>query len=41
MTKYISIDPGKNKCGLILADFDTKRILKAVVIESQFLVWNI
>ncbi len=41
MTKYISIDPGKNKCGLILADFDTKRILKAVVIESQLLVWNI
>ena len=41
MTKYISIDPGKSKCGLIFADFDRKKILKAVVIESQFLVRNI
>ena len=41
MTKYISIDPGKYKCGLIFADFDSKKILKAVVIESQFLVRNI
>ena len=41
MTKYISIDPGKFKCGLIFADFDRKKILKAVVIESQFLVQDI
>ena len=41
MTKFISIDPGKYKCGLIFADFDSKKILKAVVIESQFLVRNI
>ena len=38
MTKFISIDPGKFKCGLILADFKSKRVLKALVIESIYLV---
>jgi len=41
MTKFISIDPGKCKCGLILADFKSKRVLKAIVIESRYLVENI
>ena len=41
MTKFISIDPGKCKCGLILADFKSKRVLKAIVIESRYLVKNI
>jgi len=41
MTKYISIDPGKCKCGLIFADFKSKRVLKAIVIESRYLVPNI
>ena len=41
MTKYISIDPGKCKCGLILADSERKIILKAIVIESSLLVDNI
>ena len=41
MTKYISIDPGKFKCGLIFADFESKKIIKAVVIDSQLLVQNI
>ena len=41
MTKYISIDPGKCKCGLIFADFKSKKILKAIVIESKYLVQNI
>jgi len=41
MTKYISIDPGKCKCGLILADFKSKRVLKAQVVESRYLVQNI
>ena len=38
MTRYISIDPGKYKCGLIFADFKSKRVLKAIVIESKYLV---
>ena len=41
MTKYISIDPGKCKCGLIVADFDKKRVFKALVIDSRYLVENI
>ena len=41
MTKYISIDPGKCKCGLIFADFKSKKVLKAIVIESRYLVQNI
>ena len=41
MTKYISIDPGKCKCGLIFADFQSKRVLEAIVIESKYLVQNI
>ena len=41
MTKYISIDPGKYKCGLILADFKSKRVIKAIVIESRYLVQNV
>ena len=41
MTKYISIDPGKCKCGLIFADLKSKRVIKAIVIESRDLVQNI
>ena len=41
MTKYISIDPGKYKCGLIFADFKSKVVLKAIVIESRYLVQHI
>tara|TARA_Y100000589_G_scaffold168681_1_gene160414 strand:- start:1399 stop:1836 length:438 start_codon:yes stop_codon:yes gene_type:complete len=41
MTKYISIDPGKCKCGLIFVDFESKEILKAIVIESKLLIKNI
>ena len=41
MTKYISIDPGKYKCGFIFADFKSKMVLKAIVIESRYLVQHI
>ncbi len=41
MTRYISIDPGKCKCGLIFADFKSKKVIKAIVIESRYLVENI
>jgi len=41
MTKFISIDPGKCKCGLIFADFKSKRVLQAIVIESRYLVHKI
>ena len=41
MTKYISIDPGRYKCGFVLADVDKKKVLQANVILSNLLVKNI
>ena len=41
MTRLISIDPGKCKCGIVLADMDNKEILKAIVIKSSLLSKNI
>ena len=37
MIKLISIDPGKCKCGLVLADFDQKRVDQAVVLNTAYL----
>ena len=37
MSKLISIDPGKCKCGLILADLYQKRVDQAVVLNTKFL----
>ena len=37
MIKLISIDPGKCKCGLVLADLDQKRVDQAVVLNTKFL----
>ena len=35
--KLISIDPGKCKCGLVLADLYQKRVDQAVVLNTKFL----
>ena len=35
MCKCISIDPGKWKCGLVIADIIKKKVDKALVIESE------
>ena len=37
MFKLISIDPGKCKCGLVLADLHQKRVDQAVVLNTAFL----
>ncbi len=37
MFKLISIDPGKCKCGLVLVDINTKKIEKAIVLNTEFL----
>ena len=37
MIKLISIDPGKYKCGLVLADLHQKRVDQAVVLNTAFL----
>ena len=37
MVKLISIDPGKSKCGLVLAEISQKKIYKAIVLKSEIL----
>ena len=37
MFKLISIDPGKYKCGLVLAEISEKKIYKAIIIKSELL----
>ena len=37
MFKYISIDPGKYKCGLVLAEINEKKVYKAIIVKSEVL----
>jgi len=35
MTKIITIDPGKSKCGLVLAEISKKKVYKAIILKSE------
>ena len=37
MPKVITIDPGKSKCGLVLAEISQKKVYKAIVVKSELL----
>ena len=37
MSKLLSIDPGKSKCGLVLAEKNKKIVYEAIILESQLL----
>ena len=37
MFKLISIDPGKYKCGLVMADISEKKVHKAIILKSELL----
>ena len=37
MVKLVSIDPGKNKCGLVLAEISEKKIQKAIILKSELI----
>ena len=37
MVKVLSIDPGKYKCGLVLAEISNQKVYKAIVIETEFI----
>ena len=37
MPKVISIDPGRSKCGLVLAEIVEKKVYKAIVLKSDLL----
>jgi len=37
MAKIISIDPGKSKCGLVLAEISEKKVYKAIILKSELI----
>ena len=37
MNKVLSIDPGKYKCGLVLAEISEQKVYKAIVLKSEIL----
>ena len=37
MFKILAIDPGKFKCGLVLAEINKKKIYEAIILKSEFL----
>jgi len=37
MAKVISIDPGKSKCGLVLAEISEKKVYEAIILKSELL----
>ena len=37
MVKLLSIDPGKYKCGLVLAEISEQKVYKALVLKSEIL----
>ena len=37
MAKVLTIDPGKSKCGIVLAEINEKKIYEAIIIKSELL----
>ena len=37
MFKIISVDPGRCKCGLVLAEIGEKKVYKAIILQSELL----
>jgi len=37
MAKVIIIDPGKSKCGLVLAEISEKKVYEAIILKSELL----
>ena len=37
MHRVITIDPGKSKCGLVLAEISEKNVYKAIILKSKLL----
>ena len=37
MSKFLSIDPGRCKCGLVLVDIREKKIYQAIIIKSELI----
>ena len=37
MPRVITIDPGKRKCGLVLAEISEKKVYKAIILKTELL----
>ena len=37
MPKVITIDPGKSKCGLVLAEISEKKVYEAIILKSELI----
>ena len=37
MLRVITIDPGKSKCGLVLAEISEKKVYQAIILKSELL----
>ena len=37
MPRVITIDPGKSKCGIVLAEISEKKVYKAIILKSEVL----
>ena len=37
MPRVLTIDPGKSKCGLVLAEISEKKVYKAIIVKSELL----
>ena len=37
MPKVITIDPGKSKCGIVLAEISEKKVYMAIIVKSELL----
>ena len=37
MPRVITIDPGKSKCGLVLAEINEKKVYKAIILKTELL----
>ena len=37
MPKVITIDPGRSKCGLVLAEISEKKVYEAIIIKSELI----
>ena len=37
MARVVTIDPGKSKCGLVLAEISEKKVYQAIILKSELL----
>ena len=37
MPRVITIDPGKSKCGLVIAEISEKKVYKAIIVKSELI----